>query len=100
MTPTPIRLTERERERLQGMSRRPRSKKQGYRSRALLALDGGHSVETVARMFRVGVDRVESWVAGFLESRLAYLDEPPGFRARARREEQLGGEEADGEEGE
>jgi hypothetical protein len=92
-TPTPIRLTVRERDRLRGMTRRPRTRAQGYRARALLELDGGEPVETVARRFRVGVDRVESWIAGFQERRLSYLEEPPGFRARARRRGQLGREE-------
>ena len=85
-----IRLTDAERSRLWSMAKRPRSRKQGYRARALLALDEGHPVETVARMFRVGVERVESWISGFQARRLGSLDEPPGFRARVRREADSG----------
>ena len=47
------------------MVKRPRSRKQLYRAEALLALDEGQPIETVARKFRVGVERVEHWVGGF-----------------------------------
>ena len=50
-----IRLTEAERSRLRGMVRRPRSRKQLYRAEALLALDEGQPIETVARRSRVGI---------------------------------------------
>src|SRR4051794_30760302 len=75
-----IRLTESERSRLRGMARRPRSRKQLYRAEALLSLDEGHPVDTVARKFRVGVDRVESWIEGFEKLRIAFLAEPPAGR--------------------
>src|SRR4051794_15286987 len=75
-----IRLTEAERSRLRGMVRRPRSRKQLYRAEALLALDEGQPIETVARRCRVGVERVEGWVAGFEAKRLGYLAEPDGSR--------------------
>jgi transposase len=81
-----IRLNDAERSRLQGMARRPRSRKQLYRAEALLALDDGRPVEEVARKFRVGVERVEQWIAGFTERRLKYLDEPKGSRPETRRE--------------
>ena len=42
-----IRLTKAERSRLQGMARRPRSRKQLYRAEALLALDAGEPIEAV-----------------------------------------------------
>jgi transposase len=77
-----IRLTEAERSRLQGMVRRPRSRKQLYRAEALLALDEGQPIEAVARKFRVGVERVEQWVGGFLEKRLEYLAEPNDSRPK------------------
>jgi transposase len=80
-----IRLTESERSRLRGMARRPRSRKQLYRAEALLALDQWQPIEAVARRFRVGVERVEQWVAGFEEKRLAYLAEPDNARPKDRR---------------
>jgi transposase len=64
------------------MIRRPRSRKQLYRAEALIALDDGQPIDTVARKFRVGVERVEAWVAGFEEKRLAFLAEPDGSRFR------------------
>ena len=64
--------------------KRPRSRKQFYRARALLALDGGHPIETVARMFKVGPERVEAWADGFGRLRLKYLDEPKGPGPKAR----------------
>jgi hypothetical protein len=75
-----IRLTEAERSRLQGMVRRPRSRKQLYRAEALLALDEGQPIEAVARRCRVGVERVEGWVEGFEAKRLGFLAEPAGPR--------------------
>jgi transposase len=81
-----IRLSDAERSRLRGMARRPRSRKQLYRAEALLALDEGRPIEEVARKFRVGVERVEQWIEGFTERRLAYLDEPKGGKPEARRE--------------
>jgi transposase len=75
-------LTEPERTRLRGFIRRPRSRKQLYRAEALIALDDGQPIEAVARKFRVGIDRVEAWLAGFEEKRLAYLAEPDGSRPR------------------
>ncbi len=71
-----IRLTEAERSRLQGMTRRPRSRKQLYRAEALLALNEGQPIEAVARRLRVGVERVEGWVERFEALRLAFLAEP------------------------
>ena len=79
-----IRLTDAERSRLQGMARRPRSRKQLYRAEALLALDEGRPIEEVARKFRVGVERVEEWIEGFTARRLGYLDEPKGARPEVR----------------
>lgn len=83
-----IRLTDAERSRLQGMARRPRTRKQLYRTEALLALDGGEPVATVARRFRVGVERIEEWIAGFQEKRLAYLAEPTAGRPRRSRRDE------------
>jgi len=77
-----IRLTESERSRLRGIVKRPRSRKQLYRAEALLSLDEGHPVDTVARKFRVGVDRVESWIEGFQRLRTAFLNEPSAGRPR------------------
>jgi hypothetical protein len=87
-----IRLTDSERSRLRGMVKRPRSRKQLYRSEAFLALDEGQPIETVARKFRVGVDRVESWVEGFERLRLAFLAEPLAGRPR-RGDEDVGDED-------
>ena len=56
--------------------RRPRSRKQLHRARALLALDEGHPIDTVARMFRVGIDRVEGQVGRFKALGLGFLVEP------------------------
>ncbi|WZP01158.1 hypothetical protein EP7_005611 (plasmid) [Isosphaeraceae bacterium EP7] len=75
-------LTEPERERMRGMIRRPRSRKQLYRAEALIALDEGQPIAAVVRKFRVGIERVEPWVAGFQEKRLAYLTEPDGARSK------------------
>jgi hypothetical protein len=75
-------LTEPERARLRGMIRRPRSRKQLYRAEAIIAIDDGQPIEAVARRFRVGIDRVEQWLAGFEEKRLGYLAEPDGSRPR------------------
>lgn len=66
------------------MVKRPRSRKQFYRARALLALDEGHPIDTVARMFKVGPERVELWADSFAKRRLAFLDEPRGPGARTR----------------
>lgn len=70
-----IRLKEKERSRLEGMVRRPRSRKQYYRARALLALDGGQPIEAVARTAKVGIEKVEAWAEGFRLLGLAYLAE-------------------------
>lgn len=75
-----IALTDTERARIRRIARKPRSRKQLYRAEALLALDEGHPVETVARQFRVGVDRVESWIGGFERLRLRFLLEPSNAR--------------------
>jgi hypothetical protein len=80
-----IRLTEAERSRLRGMARRPRSRKQLYRAEALLTLDEGQPIEAVARRCRVGVERVEVWVAGFEAKRLAYLAELDSPRPEPKR---------------
>jgi transposase len=80
-----IRLTESERSRVRGMAKRPRSRKQLYRAEALLALDQGQPIAAVARRMRVGVERVEQWVAGFEEKRLSYLAEPDHARPKGRR---------------
>jgi transposase len=77
-------LTEAERSRLRSMVKRPRSRKQLYRAEALLALDEGLPIETVARRFRVGVERVEQWMGGFEAKRIGYLTEPPGPGPKAR----------------
>jgi len=79
-----ISLKDAERSRLRGMVRRPRSRKQLYRAEALLALDAGEPIETVARRMRVGVERIEGWVEGFAEKRLEYLAEPTGVRKAGR----------------
>jgi transposase len=92
-----IRLSEAERSRLQGMTRRPRSRKQLYRAEALLALDEGRPVEEVARRFRVGVERVEQWIEGFTERRLKYLDEPKGSKPESRREGRGPGYDSEGD---
>jgi hypothetical protein len=75
-----MRLTDKERSRMQGMVKRPRSRKQLYRAEALLALDEGRPIEEVARQHRVGVDRVEGWVEAFSRKRLAFLAEPDAGR--------------------
>ena len=79
-----IGLTEAERSRVQGMARRPRSRKQLYRAEALLALDEGRPIEEVARRLRVGVERVEYWIEGFEARRLGFLAEPDNSRPRTR----------------
>ncbi|WP_435015470.1 hypothetical protein TA3x_003010 [Tundrisphaera sp. TA3] len=73
-----FRLTEKQRSRLRGMVRRPRSRKQLHRAEALLALDEGRPLETVARQCRVGIERVESWVERFSTLKMAFLEEPSG----------------------
>jgi hypothetical protein len=75
-----VRLTAGERSRLQGMVRRPRSRKQLYRAEVLLALDEGRPIEEVARRHRMGVERVEAWVEAFDRLRLAFLAEPDAGR--------------------
>lgn len=75
-----VRLTEGERSRLRSMARRPRSRKQLYRAEVLLALDEGRPVEEVARQHRMGVERVEGWIASFAERRIRFLDEPDAGR--------------------
>src|SRR4051812_44125534 len=75
-------LTDAERSRLRSMVKRPRSRKQLYRAEALLALDEGQPIETVARKFRVGVERVEHWVSGFEKLRMAFLAEPDAGRPK------------------
>ena len=89
-----ISMTEKERSRLQGMARRPRSRKQLYRAEALLALDEGQPIEAVARRMRAGVERVEAWVEGFTQKRLAYLAEPPGLRKQSADEGLATGEDS------
>ncbi len=79
-----LRLTEAERSRMRNMVKRPRSRKQLYRAEALLALDEGQPIETVARRFRVGVERVEHWAGGFEKLRLGFLAEPDGARPKGR----------------
>jgi hypothetical protein len=85
-----VTLTEKDRSRLQGMIRRPRSRKQYFRARALLALDDGRPIEEVARVAKVGVERVEAWVDGFARLRLAYLAESDGPRPKVERHENEG----------
>ena len=75
-------LTDAERARMRSMVKRPRSRKQLYRAEALLALDEGQPIETVARKFRVGVERVEHWVSGF--ERLAWPSSPNRTQAGRR----------------
>ena len=77
-------LTDAERARMRSMVKRPRSRKQLYRAEALLALDEGQPIETVARKFRVGVERVEHWVSGFEKLRMAFLAEPDAGRPKGR----------------
>ena len=77
-------LTDTERSRMRNMVKRPRSRKQLYRAEALLAIDEGQPIETVARKFRVGVERVELWVNGFEKLRLAFLAEPDAGRPKGR----------------
>ena len=79
-----IQLTESERSRLQGMVRRPRSRKQLHLAEALLSLDEGRPIEEVALRFRVGVERVESWTEGFEATRLGFLAEPDNSRPTER----------------
>ena len=66
------------------MVKRPRRRKQLYRAEALLALDEGQPIETVARKFRVGVERVEHWVGGFEKLRMAFIAEPDAGRPKGR----------------
>jgi len=73
-----VRLPDAERSRLRGMLKRPRSRRQYYRARALLDLDAGRPVEEVARVAKVGTERVEGWIEGFERLRLAYLAEESG----------------------
>ncbi len=75
-------LTEAERSRMRSMVKRPRSRKQLYRAEALLALDEGQPIETVARKFRVGVERVEFWASSFEKLRLGFLAEPDAGRPK------------------
>lgn len=75
-------LTDKERSRLRGMVKRPRSRKQLHRAEALLALDEGRPVDTVARQCRVGVERVESWIEQFQRLKIAFLEEPSAGRPR------------------
>src|SRR3954463_11004312 len=92
-----LRLTEKERSRIEGMVRRPRSRKQLYRAEALLALADGRPVEEVARQHRGGIERVERWVEGFEASRLRFLEEPDDTRPASRldsRERWQDGDEA------
>lgn len=72
-----IALTETERARLARIARRPRSRKQGYRARAILDLGAGQTIEAVARACGVGIDRVEAWVEGYRRLGLRYLQEDP-----------------------
>ncbi len=75
-------LTDAERSRMRSMVKRPRSRKQLYRAEALLALDEGQPIETVARKFRVGVERVESWAGRFEKLRIGFLTEPDAGRPK------------------
>jgi hypothetical protein len=77
-------LTDAERARMRSMVKRPRSRKQLYRAEALLALDEGQPIETVARRFRVGVERVESWASSFEKLRIAFLAEPDAGRPKGK----------------
>ncbi|MFO0891028.1 MAG: hypothetical protein U0790_18025 [Isosphaeraceae bacterium] len=88
-------MTASERSRVEAMARRPRSRKQGYRALALLAVNAGEPIEAVARRYRVGVERVEAWMEAFEARRLRYLAEPDaaGARRRTRRGKE---EEAEG----
>jgi len=93
-----VRISEKERSRLLGMIRRPRSRKQYYRARALLALDDGQPIEAVARTAKVGIERVEAWVDGFERLRLAYLAESDGPRPRADQDDDRGEQDEGGTE--
>lgn len=77
-----IELTETERSQLRRFVKRPRSRKQLYRSEAILLLDEQVPVETVARKLRVGVERVEGWIGRFERDRLKFLAEPRDARPR------------------
>ena len=79
-----LNLTDAERARMRSMVKRPRSRKQLYRAEALLALDEGQPIETVARKFRVGVERVEYWTSSFEKLRLAFLTEPDAGRPKGK----------------
>jgi transposase len=79
----PIELTDAERSQLQRFMRRPRSRKQLYRSEAILLLDQEMPVDTVARKLRVGVERVEDWMSRFERDRLKFLAEPREGRPRS-----------------
>lgn len=79
-----VRLKESVRSRLQGMTRRPRSRKQLHRAEALLELDEGRPIEEAARRHRVGVEKVEGWVEAFAERGLTFLEEPDAGRPEPR----------------
>jgi hypothetical protein len=90
----PLRLTEKEHSRIQGIAPRLRSRKQLYRAEALLALAEGRPIEEVARRHRVGVERVERWVEGIEAQGLRFLEEPesslPGRRSASREADDAG----------
>jgi hypothetical protein len=77
-----IELSEAEQFKLRRIIKRPRSKKQLYRAKALLALGEGQPIEAVARGMRVGVDRVEQWAGDFQRLRFGFLAETDGPRPR------------------
>jgi transposase len=79
----PIELTDTERSQLRRFMRRPRSRKQLYRSEAILLLDQEMPIDTVARKLRVGVERVEGWMSRFERDRLKFLAEPRESRPRS-----------------
>jgi hypothetical protein len=78
-------MTASERSRVEAMAQRPRSRKQGYRAGALLALADGQPIEVVARQRRVGIERIEHWMQEFEARRLRFLDEPDRGRNGRRR---------------
>jgi hypothetical protein len=81
-----IELSEAEQFKLRRIIKRPRSKKQLYRAKALLALGQGQPIEAVARSMRVGVDRVEQWAGAFERLRFGSLAETDGPRPRPERD--------------
>ncbi len=88
-----LRMTASERTMVEAMARRPRSRKQGYRAGALLAIADGQPIEVVARQRRVGLERVERWMQEFEACRVRFLEEPDSGKHDRRRRRDGGREE-------